>query len=39
MSGQIINPPQLCKPIGFAHGVKAGPFVYLGRPNRAECRL
>lgn len=30
MPAQIINPPQLLKPIGFAHGVKAGPFVYLG---------
>ena len=30
MSAEIINPPQLCKPKGFAHGVKAGPFVYLG---------
>lgn len=30
MSRVIVNPPQLCKPIGFAHGVKAGPFLYLG---------
>lgn len=30
MSREIVNPPQLAKPIGFAHGVKAGPFVYLG---------
>lgn len=30
MSRIIVNPPQLAKPIGFAHGVKAGPFVYLG---------
>lgn len=30
MSRTIVNPPQLAKPIGFAHGVKAGPFVYLG---------
>lgn len=30
MSRTIINPPELVKPKGFAHGVKAGPFVYLG---------
>jgi enamine deaminase RidA (YjgF/YER057c/UK114 family) len=30
MSREIVNPPQLAKPVGFAHGVKAGPFVYLG---------
>jgi enamine deaminase RidA (YjgF/YER057c/UK114 family) len=30
MPRTIVNPPQLAKPIGFAHGVKAGPFVYLG---------
>ncbi len=30
MSRQIVNPPSLARPIGFAHGVKAGPFVYLG---------
>ncbi|MBL3698774.1 RidA family protein [Leucobacter luti] len=30
MSAEIINPPQLVTPKGFAHGVKAGPFVYLG---------
>ncbi|MCT1476830.1 RidA family protein [Microbacterium sp. p3-SID336] len=30
MSAEIINPPQLCLPIGFAHGVKAGPFLHLG---------
>ncbi|MBC9937092.1 MULTISPECIES: RidA family protein [unclassified Leucobacter] len=30
MSSEIINPPHMAKPIGFSHGVKAGPFVYLG---------
>ncbi|GAA1247198.1 enamine deaminase RidA (YjgF/YER057c/UK114 family) [Microbacterium phyllosphaerae] len=30
MSRQIINPDSLVKPIGFAHGVRAGAFVYLG---------
>lgn len=30
MSRQIVTPPSLVRPIGFAHGVKAGPFVYLG---------
>ena len=30
MSRIIVNPPELVSPIGFAHGVKAGPFVYLG---------
>lgn len=30
MSRQIVNPPSLVRPSGFAHGVKAGPFVYLG---------
>ncbi|MFC5337291.1 RidA family protein [Leucobacter denitrificans] len=30
MSSQIINPPTLIKPSGFAHGVKAGELVYLG---------
>ncbi|WP_312171372.1 RidA family protein [Microbacterium sp.] len=30
MTRQIINPDSLVKPIGFAHGVRAGEFVYLG---------
>lgn len=30
MTRTIINPPELTSPIGFAHGVAAGPFVYLG---------
>ncbi|MEV7800387.1 RidA family protein [Microbacterium foliorum] len=30
MSRQIINPDSLVKPSGFAHGVRAGEFVYLG---------
>lgn len=30
MSRQIVNPPTLVAPRGFAHGVKVGPFVYLG---------
>lgn len=30
MSRKIVNPPELAPPIGFAHGVVAGPFVYLG---------
>ena len=30
MSRQIINPDSLVKPSGFAHGVRAGDFVYLG---------
>ncbi len=30
MTRQIINPPALIKPSGFAHGVRAGEFVYLG---------
>ncbi|WP_341973791.1 RidA family protein [Microbacterium sp. LWO13-1.2] len=30
MSRQIINPDSLVKPRGFAHGVRAGEFVYLG---------
>lgn len=30
MTRQIINPDSLVKPVGFAHGVRAGDFVYLG---------
>ncbi len=30
MSRQIINPVSLVKPSGFAHGVHAGEFLYLG---------
>lgn len=30
MTRQIINPPSLIAPSGFAHGVRAGEFVYLG---------
>lgn len=30
MTRQIVNPDGLVKPIGFAHGVRAGAFVYLG---------
>ena len=30
MSRQIINPETLIAPSGFAHGVRAGGFVYLG---------
>ena len=30
MTRMIVNPSQLAAPIGFAHGVVAGPFVYLG---------
>lgn len=30
MPRDIVNPPELAKPIGFAHGVKAGDYVYLG---------
>lgn len=30
MSRQIVNPPSMIKPSGFAHGVRAGEFVYLG---------
>lgn len=30
MSRIIVNPPELAVPVGFAHGVAAGPFVYLG---------
>lgn len=30
MPRKIVNPPELAKPIGFAHGVVGGPFVYLG---------
>ncbi|MDQ4213590.1 RidA family protein [Microbacterium capsulatum] len=30
MTRQIINPESLIKPSGFAHGVRAGEFVYLG---------
>lgn len=30
MSRRIVNPPELAKPIGFAHGVLAGNVVYLG---------
>ncbi|WP_226531027.1 RidA family protein [Microbacterium paraoxydans] len=30
MTRQIINPDSLVTPIGFAHGVRAGAFVYLG---------
>lgn len=30
MHRQIVNPPSLVKPSGFAHGVRAGEFVYLG---------
>jgi len=27
---RIVNPPELAEPIGFAHGVVADSFVYLG---------
>lgn len=30
MSRRIINPPELAKPVGFAHGVAVGSTVYLG---------
>jgi enamine deaminase RidA (YjgF/YER057c/UK114 family) len=30
MPREIVNPPELARPIGFSHGVKAGPLVYLG---------
>lgn len=30
MTRQIVNPPSLVRPSGFAHGVRAGEFVYLG---------
>ncbi|OAN36556.1 RidA family protein [Microbacterium sp. H83] len=30
MTRQIINPESLVAPSGFAHGVRAGEFVYLG---------
>lgn len=30
MSRKIVNPPELVKPVGFAHGVVAGSTVYLG---------
>lgn len=30
MSHQVVNPPQLAKPRGFAHGTRAGNTVYLG---------
>lgn len=30
MSRQIINPPQLVSPSGFAHAVRVGDIVYLG---------
>lgn len=30
MPRTIVNPPELATPVGFAHGVAAGPFVYLG---------
>lgn len=30
MSRQIVNPQELVHPSGFAHGVRVGPFVYLG---------
>lgn len=30
MTRQIINPDSLVTPSGFAHGVRAGQFVYLG---------
>lgn len=32
MTRKIVNPPQLAKPVGFAHGVKAGPFLLGGPP-------
>jgi len=30
MPRRIVNPPELMAPVGFAHAVAAGPFVYLG---------
>ncbi len=30
MTRRIVNPPELAKPIGFAHGILAGDVVYLG---------
>lgn len=29
-SKQTINPPTMCKPSGFSHGIKVGDVVYLG---------
>lgn len=30
MSHEVINPPHLAKPSGYAHGIKTGNTVYLG---------
>jgi enamine deaminase RidA (YjgF/YER057c/UK114 family) len=38
MSRHIINPPTLVKPSGFAHGVRAGEFVYLGGQTAMDGR-
>ncbi len=29
MPRQIVNPPELMRPRGFAHGVVSGPYVFL----------
>ncbi|MGM1016096.1 MAG: RidA family protein [Actinomycetota bacterium] len=38
MSRKIVNPPELAPPIGFAHGVVAGSFVYLGGQTALDAQ-
>lgn len=39
MSRRIINPAELAKPIGFAHGVAAGGFVFLGGQTALDAQM
>lgn len=39
MSRRIINPAELAKPIGFAHGVVAGDVVYLGGQTALDAEM
>ena len=39
MSRRIINPSELAKPIGFAHGVAAGGFVFLGGQTALDADM
>lgn len=38
MPREIVNPPELARPIGFAHGVRAGQFVYLGGQTAMDAQ-
>ncbi len=38
MPRRIVNPPELARPVGFAHGVVAGQFVYLGGQTALDAQ-